>query len=284
MKKLFLLAGALLPVAGARSGRRQAQGLLHLCRPGWRFRLVPPARSGPPGAGERSRRQGRDHLSRECQRRSRRRPRYRAAGARRLRPDLHHLLRLHGCDGEGRQKLSRREVRARHRLQDAPPILRPTTPASMKAATSSARSRPACRRPASPAMSCHSRSPKWCMGINSFMLGAQSVNPSFKVKIIWVTQLVRSGQGGRCRQGAGRPGRRHHRAAHRLDGAAADRRGAPHPRLRPGLGHDQICPPCPADRHHRSTGAPITSSRAKAVLDGTWKSTDTWDGIDGGDV
>ena len=63
--------------------------------------------------------------------------------------------------------------------------------------------------------------PEVVMGINSFMLGAQSVNPDFKVKIVWVNTWYRSRQGSRRRQGAVRPGRRHHLAAHRLDRAAA---------------------------------------------------------------
>ena len=58
------------------------------------------------------------------------------------------------------------------------------------------RSPPRCRRPALRATSSPSRSRKWCMGINSFMLGAQSVNPNFKVKIVWVNTWFDPGKEG----------------------------------------------------------------------------------------
>ena len=97
--------------------------------------------------------------------------------------------------------------------------------------------------------------PEVVMGINAFMLGAQSVNPDFKVKIVWVNSWYRSGQGSRCRQGAVRPGRRHHRPAHRLDRAAADRRGAGQARLRPVVRHDQVRAQGAAHRDRRQLGS-----------------------------
>ena len=36
--------------------------------------------------------------------------------------------------------------------------------------------------------------PEVVMGINSFMLGAQSVNPNFKVKIVWVNSWFDPGK------------------------------------------------------------------------------------------
>ena len=98
--------------------RRQAQGRLHLCRAGRRFRLDLPARGRP---AARSKRQFGDkvddHLSRERQRGSGRGALDRAARARRPQADLHHLVRLHGPDDQGREEISERLLRARHRLQ-----------------------------------------------------------------------------------------------------------------------------------------------------------------------
>ena len=49
--------------------------------------------------------------------------------------DLRHHLRLHGADAQGRRRHQGREVRARHRLQDAPRTCAPTTAAPTKART-----------------------------------------------------------------------------------------------------------------------------------------------------
>ena len=95
--------------------------------------------------------------------------------------------------------------------------------------------------------------------------------------------LVRPAQGSRRRQGADRPGRRHPDPAHRLAGRHADRRAARHPRLRPVVGHDQVRPACPTHRRHRLLGRLLHRPR-QAVLDGKWKSEDTWDGLDKGMV
>ena len=59
--------------------------------------------------------------------------------------------------------------------------------ASTRAATSSARSRRGCRRAASPGYIASFPIPEVVRGINSFMLGAQSINPDFKVKVVWVS-------------------------------------------------------------------------------------------------
>ncbi|MGY4286773.1 basic membrane lipoprotein Med (substrate-binding protein (PBP1-ABC) superfamily) [Bradyrhizobium sp. LM2.7] len=78
--------------------------------------------------------------------------------------------------------------------------------------------------------------PEVVSGINATILAAQTINPNIKVKIIWAnTPLVRSGQGSRRRQGADRPGRRRHHAAHGFAGSDADRQRARQVRLRPGF-------------------------------------------------
>jgi hypothetical protein len=58
--------------------------------------------------------------------------------------------------------------------------------------------------------------PEVVAGINAFMLGAQSVNPDFKVKIVWANTWFDPGQGSRCRQGAVEPGCRHHWCSTRI--------------------------------------------------------------------
>ena len=82
---------------GAAPGRRQAQGLLHLCRPGRRRRLYLAARPGPAwqsrrSSATRSRRTFVENVAGRpgC------RARHRAPGPQRLQADLHHLVRLHG--------------------------------------------------------------------------------------------------------------------------------------------------------------------------------------------
>ena len=111
--------------------------------------------------------------------------------------------------------------------------------------------------------------PEVVMGINAFMLGAQSVNPGLQAQGRLGQHLVRPRQGSRRRQGADRPGRRHHHPAHRLDRADAGCRRARHQGLRPGLRHDQVRPEDAADLDRRHWG-PYYIERIKAVIDGTW--------------
>ena len=83
--------------------------------------------------------------------------------------------------------------------------------------------------------------PEVVSGINAFMLGAQSIKPEHQGQDRVGEFLVRSRQGSRRRQGADRPGRRHHRPAHRLAGRRCrSRRAARRQGVRPGLGHDQV--------------------------------------------
>jgi simple sugar transport system substrate-binding protein len=76
--------------------------------------------------------------------------------------------------------------------------------------------------------------PEVISGINATILGAQSVNPNIKVKIIWVNTWFDPGQGSRRRQGPRRSGRRHPDAAHRLAGRDASCRAARYSCLRSG--------------------------------------------------
>ena len=112
------------------------------------------------------------------------------------------------------------------------------------------------------------------------MLGAQSVNPDIKVKIIWVNSWFD-------------PGKEADAAKVLLDqgadiivqhtdstGAAADRRRAGQAWLRPGVRHDQVRARRPSSPRSSTTGRRYYIERVKAVLDGTWTSTDTWGGLD----
>ena len=99
-------------------GERAAQGRLRLRRPGRRRRLDLRARQRPQGAREAFRRQDRDQLRREGSRGGRCRARVPRHGEPGQQAHLRHDLRLHGADAEDRRRPARRQVRARHRLQD----------------------------------------------------------------------------------------------------------------------------------------------------------------------
>ena len=123
--------------------------------------------------------------------------------------------------------------------------------------------------------------PEVVMGINSFMLGAQSVNPDVKIKIVWVNSWYD-------------PGKEADAAKALLDQGAdiiAQHTDSPAPlqtaeaRGMHGFGQasDMIASPRRRSSPRSSTtGATITSQRTKAVLDGTWKSGDTWGGLAAG--
>ena len=125
--------------------------------------------------------------------------------------------------------------------------------------------------------------PEVVMGINAFTLAAQKVNPNFKVKMIWVNSLVRSGQGGRRREVADRPGRRHF--AQHTDSPAvmqtAEARGihafgqsSDMARFGPKAQLTAIV----------DNWAPYCIERVQAVLDGNWKTGSVWWGIKEGMV
>ena len=125
--------------------------------------------------------------------------------------------------------------------------------------------------------------PEVVAGINAFMLGAQSVNPSFKVKIIWVSSWYDPGKeadAAKVLVGQGADIMVQHtdstaplqiaeeRHIHGFGQASDMIKFAPHAQLTAIIDH--------WDDYYMA--------RAKAVLDGTWKSTDTWEGIGGGMV
>ncbi len=123
--------------------------------------------------------------------------------------------------------------------------------------------------------------PEVVQGINAFMLGMQTVNPKARAEVRADQLLVRSAEGRRRGQGADRPGLRHHHPAHRLAGAVAGR-GQPWGKgVRPVHRHGEV-------RHRPQLSAstdvwgPYYIKRIEDVMDGTWKSTDTWGGFESG--
>ena len=125
--------------------------------------------------------------------------------------------------------------------------------------------------------------PEVVMGINSFMLGAQSVNPNFKVKIIWANTWFDPGKEGDAAkvlfsQGADI-------IAQHTDSAAAITVAEQQGKLGFGQSSDQI----KFGPHAQLTAAidnwaPYYIRRIKELLDGKYKSTEGWDGMAEGTV
>ena len=121
--------------------------------------------------------------------------------------------------------------------------------------------------------------PEVVMGINAFMLGAQSVNPDFKVKIVWVNTWFDPGKEADAAKALIDQGADIIVQHTDFAGRDAGRRGARHPRLRPGLRHDQVRPEGAADRDRRQLGRPTTSSASRSRSTATGSPSDTWDGM-----
>jgi simple sugar transport system substrate-binding protein len=125
--------------------------------------------------------------------------------------------------------------------------------------------------------------PEVISGINSFMLGAQSVNPDFKVKVVWVNSWYDPGKEADAAKvliGQGADILTQH-----TDSTAplqiAEEKGVK------GFGQasDMIrFAPNAQLTAITDVWGPYYVERAQAVLDGTWKSTDTWDGMGQGMV
>ncbi len=121
--------------------------------------------------------------------------------------------------------------------------------------------------------------PEVVAGINSFFLGAQSVNPAVKLKVVWVNSWYD-------------PGKEADAAKALLDqgvDVVTQHTDSPAPlqtaEARGKLGFGQA-----SDMERFAPKAQLTAivdnwsdyyvGRAKAALDGTWKSEDTWGGLD----
>ena len=125
--------------------------------------------------------------------------------------------------------------------------------------------------------------PEVVRGINSFMLGAQSINPDFKVKIVWVSTWFDPGKEADAAkvlisQGADI-------ITQHTDSTAPLQIAAEQGALGFGQASDMIkFAPDAQLTAIIDDWAPYYVARVQAVLDGTWKSEDTWDGMGPGMV
>ena len=123
--------------------------------------------------------------------------------------------------------------------------------------------------------------PEVIMGINAFMLGAQSVNPDFKLKIVWVNSWFDPGKEGDAAKALFDQGA--DIITQHTDSPAplqiAEERGLHG--FGQSHGHDHVRAEGPATPRSIDNWGPYYIERAKAVLDGTWKSQASWDGLDG---
>ena len=125
--------------------------------------------------------------------------------------------------------------------------------------------------------------PEVVRGINSFMLGAQSINPDFKIKIVWVNSWYDPGKEADAAkvliaQGAD--------VLTQHTDSAAPMQVAEEKGIKAfGQASDMIkFGPNAQLTAVIDNWAPYYIRRTKAVLDGTWKSEDTWGGLASGMV
>ncbi|WP_375465555.1 BMP family ABC transporter substrate-binding protein [uncultured Methylobacterium sp.] len=125
--------------------------------------------------------------------------------------------------------------------------------------------------------------PEVVSGINAFMLGAQSVNPNIKVKVVWVNTWFDPGKEAEAAKALLAQGA--DILTQHTDSAAPLQEAEKAGKLAFGQSSDQF---------RFAPKAQLTSivddwngyviGEAKAVLDGSWKSHDTWGGIKDGMV
>jgi basic membrane protein A and related proteins len=123
--------------------------------------------------------------------------------------------------------------------------------------------------------------PEVVMGINSAYLGAKSVNPNVKFKIIWVSAWFDPGKESDAAKALADQGA--DILFQHTDSPAAMKFAEERNILAVGQASDMKA----FGPHAQITAlidnwAPYYISRVKAVMDGSWKSTDTWDGLKNG--
>lgn len=125
--------------------------------------------------------------------------------------------------------------------------------------------------------------PEVVMGINAFMLGAQSVNPDFKIKIVWVNSWYDPGKEADAAKvlfGQGADIMVQHTDS-TVPLQIAEEQG----KLGFGQSSDMIkFAPKAQLSANTDDWDPYYVARVKAVLDGTWKSGSTWGGMKDGMV
>ena len=125
--------------------------------------------------------------------------------------------------------------------------------------------------------------PEVVRGINSFMLGAQSVNPDFKVKVVWVSTWFDPGKEADAAKvliGQGADIITQH-----TDSTAPLQIAAEQGAVGFGQASDMIkFAPNSQLTSIIDDWAPYYVRRVQAVMDGTWMSEDTWDGMGPGMV
>ena len=125
--------------------------------------------------------------------------------------------------------------------------------------------------------------PEVVRGINSFMLGAQSINPDFKLKVVWVSTWFDPGKEADAAKvliGQGADVISQH-----TDSTAPLQIAAEQGVVGFGQASDMIAfAPSSQLTAIIDDWAPYYVRRVQAVLDGTWKSEDTWDGMGPGMV
>jgi ABC transporter substrate-binding protein PnrA-like len=104
--------------------------------------------------------------------------------------------------------------------------------------------------------------PEVISGMNSTMLGAQSINPNIKVKIIWVNTWFDPGKEADAAKALIDQGADVLMPAHRQPGRHAGRRVARQICLRPGLRHGQVRAQGAAHRDRQQLGALLHRSRS----------------------
>ena len=125
--------------------------------------------------------------------------------------------------------------------------------------------------------------PEVVMGINAFILGAQTVNPDFKLKVVWVNSWFDPGKEADAAKvliGQGADIVTQHTDSTAPLQIAADK-GA----LGFGQASDMIkFAPKAQLTSIVDNWAPYYVRRTKAVLNGSWKSSNAWDGLSDGTV
>jgi len=120
--------------------------------------------------------------------------------------------------------------------------------------------------------------PEVVMGINAFMLGAQSINPHFKIKVVWVNSWYDPGKEADAAKvlfGQGADIVTQH-----TDSTAPLQIAQEQGKLGFGQSSDMIkFAPKSQLTSNTDDWDPYYIERVKAVLDGTWKTQNTWGGM-----